>query len=1028
MQKKLLFYFVATLFLCLGTMAQRSVSGRIVDSQGSPLVGVTITVKGTTTGTTTDLDGNYRLSVPENAGTLVFTYIGFETQEVDVGSRTVIDITLGEDVTELSEIVITGYGQQLKTELTGNIAKVSGDDIVNLPVPNFEEALQGRASGVFIEGSNGKLGQGIKVRVRGTSSITADSQPLFIVDGVPITSQNVGNPTEAAVNPLSDINPNDIASIDVLKDASAAAIYGSRAANGVVIITTRSGKAGATQFNLNYQVGVSNPTNKREWLNAEEYVDYLLDAAANSDEVDGVPTTDPNSWTAFALGRIQRYSGNSGDPTWTLADLGDTDTNWEDQVYNDDAVNTRIDLSASGGSEETRFFISGSLVDQDGILIGNSLRRISARINLDHNATDRLTFGLNSNFIRTDVDRVSDDNQFSTPQQLIALAPITPIRDANGNLNDRPVTTYYNGLLDLEGVIRDDVSYRTLMNAYASYKITDDLTFRTEFGTDLLTHNQERFWSDFTNGGEGTNGYAISRWARVFNYNTKAYFNYNKDLGSGTLAFTGGFDFQKSNTTNTRVEGQEFPVNDLRTLASSADIAVGTSSLTEFTFVSYFGRVNYKLNEKYLFTASARLDGSSRFGANNKYGFFPAASVGWILSEESFLQGNDVLSFLKARVSYGLTGNAGIGNFDHLGLYNAQGYAGVGGLQPTQIPNPDLTWETNKQLDIGFDFGFLNDRINGEVDYYIKTSTDLLLDVNVPGSSGFRTQTQNIGELENKGVEIVLNATVLDGPVNWTSSFNIAFNKNEVTSLGPGVDIIDDGSSRTMNVVAVGSPIGAFFGAEYAGVDPQNGDALWYLNTADNPRGTTNNFNEAEFIDLGSPNPDYVGGWTNSVNWKNFDFNIFFQFVQGNMIHNVGGVFQSAADWFDNPSKEIVNRWRNPGDVTDVPRAYLGYGNGGQGRSSRFLFDGSYVRLKTITLGYSLPANILSKAKLRSARVYLSGVNLATFTDYPLWDPEVSADYLNINADGTNNNIFQGNDFYSAPQAKTFTIGVQLGF
>lgn len=1023
MRKQLLFYILAILFLCYGAMAQRSVSGRIVDSEGSPLVGVTVTIKGTTTGTTTDLDGNYRLSVGDNGGTLVFTYVGFATQEMEIGSRTVIDVSLGEDVTELSEIVITGYGQQLKTELTGNIAKISGDDIVNMPVPNFEEAIQGRASGVFIEGSNGKLGQGIKVRVRGTSSITADSQPLFIVDGVPITSQNIGIASEAAVNPLSDINPNDIASIEVLKDASAAAIYGSRAANGVVIITTRTGKSGATKFNLNYQTGVSNPTNKREWLNAEEYVDYLLDAAGNSDELDGVAPSDPNSWTSFALGRLDRYSGGTD---WQN---GEVDTNWEDQVYKDNAVNTRVDISASGGSEDTRFFVSGSIVDQEGILIGNDLRRISTRLNLDHNATDRLTFGLNTSFIRTDVDRVADDNAFSTPQQLIALAPITPIRDADGNLNDRPTTTYYNGLIDLEGVDRLDVTYRTLMNAFASYKIVDGLTFRTEFGTDLITQNQERFWADFTNNGEGTNGYAVSRWARIFNYNAKAYFNYNKDINeSNVLDFTGGFDFQKSGTANTRVEGQEFPVNDLRTLASSADIALGTSTLTEFTFVSYFGRVNYKLNEKYLFTASARVDGSSRFGANNKYGFFPAAAAGWVLSEESFLQGVDAISFLKFRVSYGLTGNAGIGNFDHLGLYGAEGYAGSGGLQPTQIENPDLTWEKNTQLDIGFDFGFLNDRINGEVDYYIKKSSDLLLDVNVPGSSGFRTQTQNIGEMENKGLEIVLNAAILDGPVSWTSSFNIAFNKNEVTSLGPDTDIIDDGSSRTMNVVAVGSPIGAFFGAEYAGVDPANGDALWYLNTDDDPRGTTNDFNSAEFVDLGSPNPDYVGGWTNTVNWKNFDFSIFFQFVQGNMIHNVGGVFQSAADWFDNPSKEIVNRWQNPGDITDVPRAYLAYGNGGQGRSSRFLFDGSYVRLKTITLGYNLPSNIISKAKLTSARIYVSGVNLATFTDYPLWDPEVSADYLNINADGSNNNIFQGNDFYSAPQAKTFNIGVTLGF
>lgn len=999
----------------------KAVSGKVLDDTGEPLVGANVVVKGTTSGTTTDLDGNYRLSV-DGSATLIFSFVGFESKEIAVGTQTVIDISL-TGTYAFDEVVVVGYGNQLKTELTGNIASVDGEELRNLPVPNFEQALQGRASGVFIESSNGKIGQGIKVRVRGTSSISADSQPLFVVDGVPITTQNVGNATEAPTNPLSDINPNDIASVEILKDASAAAIYGSRAANGVVIITTRSGTAGKTKYNFNYQTGINRPTNKREWLNAAEYVDYLTESAANSDELDGVDPSDPDSWSTFVIGRLDRYSGESD---WRT---GEVDTNWEDLAYNDDSKTTKIDLSASGGSEDTRFYISGSYTSQDGVLIGNGLERFSTRFNLDHKASDRLSFGINSSFIRTDVDRVSDDNQFSTPIQLIALAPITPVRDSNGELNDRPVTTYYNGLIDLDGVTREDVTYRSLVNANVGYELVEGLTLRGEIGADLLTQNQNRIWADFTNTGEGTNGYAISRWARVFNYNTKAYLTYNTNIdANNAIDFTGGFDFQRSETTNTRVEGQEFPINDLRTLASSADIAVGTGTLTEFSFVSYFGRFNYKLNDKYLLTLSGRVDGSSRFGDNNKFGFFPAAAAGWILSQENFLSNNSIVSFLKLRASYGITGNAGIGNFDALGLYGAEGYAGNGGLQPTQIPNPDLTWEKNEQLDIGIDFGFLNDRINGEVDYYIKKSTDLLLDVNVPGSSGFRTQTQNLGELENRGVEFVLNGTILNGPVSWTSSFNIAFNTNEVTNLGPGVDIIDNGSSRTMNVVRVGSAIGAFYGAEYAGVDPDNGDALWFLNTQDNPRGTTSDFSEAEFVVLGSPNPDYVGGFNNTLSWNGFDLNVFFQFVQGNDVHNVGGVFQSAADWFDNPSKEIADRWRAPGDVTDVPKAYFAYGNGGQGRSSRFLYDGSYIRLKTLSVGYSLPDVLISRAKLASARIYFTGVNLLTITDYPLWDPEVSADYLTVNADGSNNNIFQGNDFYSAPQAKSFTFGVQIGF
>jgi len=1013
---------------CLGSMGtllaqQRTVTGTVLSADDeNPLPGVSIIVKGTAQGTITDIDGKYSIGVDSDETTLVYTFVGMASVEKVVGNRNVIDITLSEDVTRLSEIVITGYGQQLKTDVTGNIAKISGEDIENMPVTNFEETLQGRASGVFIESSNGKLGQGIKMRIRGSSSVTADNQPLFVIDGVPITNQNIGNPDEAPVNPLSDINFNDVESIDILKDASAAAIYGSRAANGVVIITTKKGSRGKTKFNLNYQTGFSNPTNKREWLNAEQYVDYLLEAAENSDLSDGISINDEDSWYQFVLGRIERYSGGAD---W---ENGEVDTNWEDLIYNENATNNRVDLSASGGSDKTRFYISGSYLDQEGILIGNSMERISGRMNLDHQATDKLSFGLNMSLTRTSNDRVADDNAFSTPVQLIAQTPITPLRDADGNLNDRPTTVYYNGLIDLDNTARSDITFRNLSNFYTAYEIIPGLTARAEFGVDVLNQNQDRFWASNTDGGQGVGGAGISRFVRVANYNSKAYLNYDFSLGNmHDFSATAGMEHQSSRTDISQVEAEGFPVDDLQKIESAANITEAFSTLNEFSFLSYFGRVNYKLNNKYLATFSARVDGSSRFGQNNKYGFFPAGSVGWIISEEGFLQDNEVFSFLKLRASYGITGNAQIGNFDHLGLFEGEGYNGVGGLQPTQLNNPDLTWERTAQTDIGIDFGFFNDRLTGEVDYYVKRSTDLLLDVNVPGTSGFRTQTQNLGELENRGVELVLNANILTGEFKWNTSFNIAFNQNEILNLGE-TDIIDDGSSRVMNVVKVGQPIGVFWGKEYAGVDPANGDALFYLNQGDNPRETTNDFNDAAFIALGNPNPDYVGGFANSFEYKNFDLNIFFQFVQGNEVHNVGGVFQFAGDWFDNQQIDQIRSWKNPGDITDVPEARFAYGNGGQGRSSRYLYDGSYVRLKNITLGYNLPPQVLKRMFLNSARVYVSAVNLLTFTDYPGWDPEVSADYLTADAEGRPDNVVQGTDFYSAPQAKTVTFGVKLGF
>ncbi len=1016
--------FVCMMMLSTQLLAQdKIVAGTVTsESDNEPIPGVNVLVKGTTTGTITNVDGKYSISVPSAEAVLLFTFVGMDEKSIVVGNQSTINMGLVENVTSLSEVVITGYGQQLKTDLTGNIAKVSGKDIENLPVTNVEQALQGRAAGVVVGSANGKLGQSIRMRIRGSSSVTADNQPLFVIDGIPVTTQNSGFEDEAPTNPLSDLNFNDVESIDILKDASAAAIYGSRAANGVVIITTKKGKSGKTQFNLNYQGGFSNPTNKRDWLNAEQYVNYALESAANSDRLDGVSVDDPDSWTVYVTDELE---GLSLGTDWRS---GAVDTDWEELFYNKNAPQHRVDMNASGGTDKTRFYVSGSLLDQEGITIGNAIQRISGRVNLDHQTSDKFGFGVNMSLARTSNDRVSDDNAFSTPGQMVAQVPISPVRTEDGELNRN--TLYYNGLLDLDGVSREDITFRNLSNFYANYQVAPSLNIRGEFGIDLLNQNQDRFYASYTDGGNGSRGFGQSRWVRVFNYTSKLFGQYNKQIGTlHNIDVTGGVEFQESRTDVSRTEGQEFPVDDLKKLISSAKITLGESTLDQFAFLSYFARVNYKFDNKYLLTVSTRADGSSRFGANNRFGFFPAASLGWILTEEDFLQDNSVLSFLKLRGSYGITGNAQIGNFQQLGLYGAAGYAGVSGLQPTQIPNEDLSWEKTSQTDIGIDFGLFNDRITGEVDYYVKNTTDLLLDVPVPGTSGYRIQTRNIGSLENKGVEFVLNANILTGPLTWTTNFNIAFNDNKITDLG-NQDIIDDGASRYMNVAKVGQPLSVFYGAEYAGVDPQNGDALYYINDPENNnRETTNDFNEANFIVLGNPNPDYTGGFNNTFSWKGLDLNVFFQFVQGNQVHNAGARFQFAGDWFDNQQIDQIRSWQNPGDITDVPEARFGSTNGGAGRSSRYLYDASYVRLKNITLGYNLPADLLDRTFLRTARVYVTGVNLLTFTDYPGWDPEVSTDFLlSDSGTGRPTNIYQGVDFYSPPQPKTFTVGINLGF
>jgi TonB-linked SusC/RagA family outer membrane protein len=1027
MRKMLLLF--ALVFTVMGNAwAQRIITGTVTDEGGEPLIGASVFAKGTTLGTVTDIDGTYSLQVSAEVTTLVFSYTGYASKEVGLGASNVVDVALEESVTQLSEIVVVGYGTQIKSTLTGNIAKLGGDKIENLPVPSVEQALQGRTSGVFVEAVNGKPGGAVRVRIRGASSITASNQPLYVIDGIPVTTESQNN-SGAALNPLADLNFNDVESIEILKDASAGAIYGSRAANGVVLITTKKGKQGKTRVEANFQTGFSRPTGKREFLNTDEYLELFNRAAVGAGKYEfrlGYYDTEQEAiddYIGFAEGRFTRYSAYD-ENNWKNKLIN---TNWQDEAFQD-AVTNQASLSASGGTDRTRFFTSAAWSNQEGILIGNGFERMSARLNLDQKASDKVNFGINMSLARTFTDQVSGDNAFSTPLQLVAMSPLTPTRNntnetirgyAPGQLFDRPVTTYYNGLIDQEDAQRDVTSFRTLANGYMRYQVLEGLLFNAEVGADVYTLRDNAFYGKKTDGGNATNGYGTSLYSQIANWTSKAFVNYDKQLASKhNLSLTAGTEFQKSRTDRTTVDGQEFPVDDLKTIASAADIAAGSSSITEFTFLSYFGRATYDFDRKYLLTVSGRVDGSSRFGKNNRYGFFPAVSAGWVLTEEPFLKDNSLLSFLKLRASYGVTGNAAIGNFDHLGLYGAEGYNGVSGLFPSQIPNPDLEWEKTAQIDAGIDFGFFDNRLNGEIDYYVKNTTDLLLNVPVPGTSGFRTQTQNVGEIQNKGVEVVLNTNNLVGAFKWNTSLNVALNKNKVVALAEGQDIINP----DINVVKVGEPIGVFYGAEYAGVDPANGDALWYVNAEGRERETTSDFNEAEFVVLGSPIPDMIAGVTNTFTFKGFSLDFTFQGVFGNEIHNSAGRYMSCnACWFDNQTRDQMRYWDKPGDITDIPEPRLGYSNGDQDRSSRYITDGSYVRLRTLNFGYEFPQSVIRKAGLSRLRLYLLGQNLLTFTKYEGWDPEVSSDDFV-------DNIASGIDFYAAPQPKTITFGLNIGF
>lgn len=1010
-----------SLIIVLQLWAQeRVVSGKVTSAEdGSSLPGVNVVLVGSAGGTVTDVEGNYKLSVPASGGVLRFSFIGLVSQEIQIGSSTNIDVGMTQDVQQLSEVVVVGYGTQIKQDLTGNIAQIKGSELRSIPVASFDQAIQGKAAGVFVEAGTGKLGQGIKVRIRGSSSVSAANQPLYVIDGMPITSSSQSS-AEGATNPLVDINPNDIESIEILKDASASAIYGSRAANGVVLITTKRGKSGKTNFEIGYFAGFSSETGRREFLNTAEYVQLF--------------TESNGGMTQGLTNRFNRYGAAPSGPaaaSWaTPGAPGYVDTNWQDQVFRDDAGISQLDISASGGNEKTKFFISGSNSNQRGIIIGNDLDRINGRINLDHQASDKFNLGINFSIARTFNKRLAEDNNFNTPIQIVALSPMTPVIDTRTDLisgaldlntgvpnSNYPI--YYNPLLDNAYAEQTTLVFRNLGSVYGEYKFTEGLTFRSDFGYDLLTQNEERYFGKETSRNSGApNGQGNNAWTQVFNFTTNNFLRYQKNIQDHGLEAVGGITYQESNRKYSNVGAQQFPSNAYQKITSAADITSGTSNESAFSFLSYFARANYKFKDKYLLSLSGRVDGSSRFGADNRYGFFPAASAGWIVSEESFMSNVKVMDFLKLRASYGLTGNAEIGNFAALGLYTGgSGYAGIPGQSASQLENPDLRWEQTAQLDVGIDFGLFESRITGQLDYYAKKTNDLLLNVNLPGNSGFRTQTRNVGELENKGFEIVINTENFVRDFKWNTSFNFARNRNKILDL-QGQIIQGSFISRAQE----GEPIGIFFSPKYAGVDPANGDALYVLVKSDGTQTTTNDYNEATQMKVGDPNPDFIAGLTNTFKYKGVDFSFLFQGVFGNQVYNGGGIFMSAnGDFFDNQTKDQLRRWQKPGDITDVPQARL-FGGNGVGESSRYITDGSYIRLRTITLGYNLPASVLSKAKLTKLRVYVSGQNLLTFTDYEGWDPEVNSDTY------AGNNVNQGIDFYSAPQAKTVTFGINIGF
>ena len=1023
--------FCAAWLCSIAAWAQtQALSGRVSGSDGGALPGATVLERGTTNGVSTNADGAFSLRVQPGAS-LVISSVGYTAQTVAVGGQSVINVTLAVAATQLNEAIVVGYGTSTKADLTGSVVQLSSKDVGNQPVQSFEQSIQGRAAGVFIESSSGKLGQGIKVRVRGVSSISGDTQPLYVVDGIPVLADNISS-TSAATNPIADINPNDIESISILKDASAAAIYGSRATNGVVIVTTKRGKAGATRFNVGMQLGSSTPTNKREFLNNEEYVTLITESLVNRGGSRAIPANIANRLSSYAAG---------------VSDPRTYNTDWQKEAFQK-APFQQYDINASGGTDKTKFFFSGQYSDQKGIIVGNQYQRINTRFNLDQQATDKVSFGLNAGISRTRNQRLPSDNAFSSPMQIVALAPITPFIDPRSGLlsgaldpttgepnEDFPF--YYNPLLGIAAGKYVTSVYRVLGNVYGQLKFTPELVLRSELGVDVLnqTENQNQGRIASRNNGP-TNGFGFNAAQTNARVVVNNYLAYRKTLAEQhALDLTVGTSFEEGRLTGNTVTGSQFASDAYKTLVSASQITAGTSSSTGNTLVSYFARASYGFAGKYLVGASARLDGSSRFGPNKRFGLFPAASVGWIISEESFLKNNATLSLLKLRASIGKTGNQGVPNFASRTLFSGDaGYVGIPGQRPLQLGNNDLAWESTTQADAGLEYGFFDGRIVGEIDVYQKRTTGLVLSQPVPGTSGFLSRFANVGSLENKGIEFVLTTRNLTGAFTWTTSFNASRNRNKIVDLA-GPDIL----GSELNRAQAGLALGTFVGPEYAGVDPANGNALYYLNTPKSDgsvdRSTTKDINLATVVPVGNPNPTWTGGITNTFGYKGIDLTATLVGVFGNQIYDSGAKYYSVGfnNGPDNQTRDQLDRWRKPGDITNVPKAIYNGGNG-IGSSSRFVRNGDYVRLRTLVLGYNLPSAIANKGFLQSARFFVQAVNLLTFTKYKGWDPEVSADYLtggtgSVGTLGnTQSNINQGIDFYTAPQARTFTVGINVGF
>ena len=987
---------------------QSMISGTVNGPKG-PLPGVTVTVMGTSQSTGTDDAGKFQLAAGPKSK-IRFSSVGFKTITQTVGNRKDIQVVLRSETNMLDsvQVVAVGYGTMNRATLPSAVSSIGANEIKDEVLPSITQAIQGKAGGVQVTQKSGSPGGGISIRVRGTTSINASSDPLYVVDGIPVNSTtnftggstfDFGGGTQG-INVLSSINPSDVQSIEILKDAASSSIYGSRAANGVVLISTKKGVAGQSEFNFNMYEGFSQVPRERyyDFMNTEQYQDYMKDY--------------------YKI--LQQNNPKAVIPDQIFSNPN-VNTDWQDAIFRNAATRS-YELSSRGGGDRTQYYTSIGYMKQGGVLLGSDFNRLSGRINLNHQHNDKLRFSTAINLTRAINKRVQEENsKEGATKSGIFSPPNLTVYDAAGNfVYDQVRNTRENPVAMLTLPTNEAQTFRVLANASAEYNIIPELLLKTSFGTDISFIDETFFMppvglrSYASQGGIGAR-----RNTRDQLWINETTLTYDKIFGDHSINALAGFSVQESRLEFVHAQRSNFPNNDIPYITAGGVITGANSYPEEWAIASGFVRATYIYKDKYILNANVRSDGSSRFGADNRWAIFPSFAGAWRLTEEEFLKDSKVLDDLKLRASWGITGNQNIGNYASRSLYSGgNNYLGMAGFVPNVLGDRDLKWETTNQWNVGVDAGFLNNRVSLLADYYYKKTTDLLIGLPILTSSGYLTRFTNSGDIENKGFEFELTTKNLIGEFKWTTALNMTFNRNKVLALPEGLTEMRGGVGD-LNRAIVGQPLGVFYGWQATGVNPQTG-MIDYLGK-DGSAVSPTDYSDHRMI--GDPNPSFFGGITNNFEYKNFDLSIQGQFTYGNDIFNYN--LASGLEGF-NPSSnqfvDFVDRWRAPGDITDVPRPAPGdLSNGAV--SSRFVEDGSFFRLRNITFGYTLPSSVAEKIKMKKLRWYVTVQNAFVFTNYRGYDPEVSSSH-----GGANTGLIYGYDYGSYSQPRIFTTGVNLTF